>query len=63
VPLRHRPLLTPALARAESDADLTARLLLARSLVVFGRNPKTRSQAMQAVNLLRDELARRGVLA
>jgi hypothetical protein len=63
VPLRYRRPLTPELARAESLHARGARLLLARSLVVFGKNPKTRAAAMTAVDTIRDELARRGLPA
>jgi hypothetical protein len=63
VPLRYRRPLTPEIARFESVADLGARLLLARSLVVFGKNPKTRAEAMASVDTIRDELARRGLPA
>jgi hypothetical protein len=63
MPLRYRRPLTPELARSESVADLGSRLLLARSLVVFGKNPRTRAEAMSAVDTIRDELLRRGLPA
>jgi hypothetical protein len=62
VPLRYRRPLTPEIARAESVDDLGSRLLLARSQVVFGKNPKTRAEAMEAVELIRSELLRRGAV-
>jgi hypothetical protein len=63
MPLRYRRPLTPEIARAESVDDLGSRLLLARSLVVFGKNPKTRAEAMAAVDTIRNELLRRGLPA
>lgn len=61
MPLRARQPLTLDRVQAESLADLSARLDLARAQVMYGSNPEVRGRGMQTIDLIRAEFARRGL--
>lgn len=62
MPLSARAPLTPDLAQAETLAALAARLDLARAQVMYGSSPEVRGRAMQTIDLIRAEFARRGLV-
>lgn len=62
MPLSARPPLTPTGAHAETLDDLAARLDLARAQVMYGSSPEVRGRAMQTIDLIRAEFARRGLV-